>query len=511
MAVTNASGPGTLSPPGASTAASTRPSPSRPASTRRWGPLTTDRWSLVVALGLTTLVFALSWYRHATFRSSTLDLAVFEQAVWKLAHFNAPEITTIGWNAFADHLSPVLFLFVPLYWIAATPLWLFAGQALAIGVGYLAFWPALEAAGTPDRLRRPLLIAFLASPLLWNAALFDFHPTTMALPFVLIGIRSAFLSDRRGLILCSLALVFLRDDLGVAVAALALCGITRPDARETRTFRLVLAGAGVAWMVLGGAVATALGSDHHWAYHYGYVAATPAQAVLHPLTTLVRLADGIWRAENILLLVGFLLPLGLFPLLRPLRLAPVALLALPLLASAGPQFHYPKFHYGLVPLAFLLVAAAAGLQRLPERLQRHTAAWLVLTAIGSFWLLGPPGTHELTKTAIPAADARPGSGADPARGPGRRHQSHGATPGPPGRARHVPVPLRRRAPDLSAHPVRPGGLSRGCRPDRRSRRHPAGLARGPAKAEGLRGLSLPDRVQGCSPLRHGHRVPAAGG
>ena len=359
-----------------------------------------------MAVGLATLVFALSWYRHATFRSTTLDLAVFEQAIWKLAHFNAPEITTIGWNAFADHLSPVLLLFVPLYWIAATPLWLFAGQALAVGIGYLALWPALEAAGTPDRLRRPLLMAFLASPLLWNAVIFDFHPTTLALPFVIIGIRSAFRNDRRGLILCSLALVLLRDDLGLGVAALALCGITRTDAQGTRTFRLALAGAGLAWVVLGGAVGTALGSDHHWAYHYGSVAASPAQAVLHPLTTLVSLADGIWRADNLFLLAGFLLPLGLLPLLRPLRLAPVALLALPLLASAGPQFHYPKFHYGLVPLAFLLVAAAAGLGGVPARLHRVTAAWLVVTAVAGLYLWGPPGTHELTKTAVPAAEAR---------------------------------------------------------------------------------------------------------
>src|SRR5882762_5948462 len=92
-----------------------------------------DRWSLAVAAGLAIAVFALSWYRHATFRSSTLDLAVFDQAIWKLAHFQAPQVTTIGWNAFADHLSPVLFLFVPLYWIASTPLWLFAAQGVALG------------------------------------------------------------------------------------------------------------------------------------------------------------------------------------------------------------------------------------------------------------------------------------------------------------------------------------------------------------------------------------------
>src|SRR5438270_6791423 len=43
--------------------------------------LVTDRRSLAVAAGLAVAVLALSWYRHATFRSGTMDLAVFDQAI----------------------------------------------------------------------------------------------------------------------------------------------------------------------------------------------------------------------------------------------------------------------------------------------------------------------------------------------------------------------------------------------------------------------------------------------
>src|SRR5205085_12307454 len=116
-------------PPGADPTTSP---PARPALVRL------DRATVVLAAALALAVFALSWYRHATFRSGTLDLAVFDQAIWKLAHFHSPYVTTIGWNAFADHVSPVLLLFVPFYWVAATPLWLFAAQALAVGAAFLA-------------------------------------------------------------------------------------------------------------------------------------------------------------------------------------------------------------------------------------------------------------------------------------------------------------------------------------------------------------------------------------
>src|SRR5207248_3682370 len=80
------------------------------------GPaLSLDRRSLALAVGLAVAVLCAAWYRHHSFRSTSLDLAVYDQAVWKLAHLRAPDLSTIGWNAFADHFSPALVLFAPLY------------------------------------------------------------------------------------------------------------------------------------------------------------------------------------------------------------------------------------------------------------------------------------------------------------------------------------------------------------------------------------------------------------
>ena len=368
-----------------------------------------DRRTLGVAAGLAVTVFALSWYRHATFRSSTLDLAVFDQAIWKLAHFQAPQITTIGWNAFADHLSPVLVLFVPFYWAAATPLWLFAAQGLALGAGYLALRPALDAAGAPRSASAALGITYLFSPLLWNAALFDFHPTTLAVPLLLVGITCALTDRRRGLVLCCVAVLLLRDDLGPAVAAMALVGATRPQARAGSglRLRLGLAAAGLGWMVFGSELGKFLGSDRHWTYHYGYLASSPAGALLHPVSTALRLAGGVWRGDNLFVIIAFLGPLLLLPLLKPKWVLAVGFLMLPLFASAGSQFHSPKFHYGAPVLPFLLVAAGAALARLPKRLpERPVAGLLIAATVVGFLLIGPPATQMLTSPAPDAAQAR---------------------------------------------------------------------------------------------------------
>lgn len=394
------------------TPAATRPSPidtedpiAGVSPTPRNRGLAVDRWSLALAGVLAIAIFALSWYRHASFRSTTLDLAVFDQAIWKMAHFQAPEVSTIGWNAFADHLSPVLVLFVPLYWLATTPAWLLAAQALAVGAGYLALRPTLEAAGLPRRLFGPFALAYAVSPLLWNAALFDFHPTTLALPFLLLGLRAAFTDDRRALVLAGVALALLRDDLGLVFAALALCGITAIPPSH-RKFRLLMVLVGLSWMAFGGAIGSLLGSDRHWAFHYGYLAETPSGALLHPLRTAARLLPGVWREDNLLLVGGFLLPLGFLPLLRPGRFLIALGLALPLLASAGPQFHSTKFHYGAPLLPFLLVAAAGGAARLPRRWHWPRAGlFLCSAALVGVVIFGPGATEALTVDTAPTSDA----------------------------------------------------------------------------------------------------------
>jgi uncharacterized membrane protein len=331
--------------------------------TRRPRFLAPGRGPLLTAAGLALAVFLLSWYRHASFHSSTLDLGVYDQAVWKLAHFKAPDLSTIGWNAFADHLSLVLFAFVPLYWLAASPLWLLAAQAMALGLGFLALGPALDAVGLDRRWRLAFSVAYVASPLLWNAALYDFHPTTLAVPVLLVGLRAAALDQRRVLVLSTAGLLFLRDDLALAAVAVALFGFTSLS-EDGRRLRYVLVALALAWMAGAGALAGVLGSDRHWAYQYGYLASTPAGAVLHPARTVARLLPGLWRVDNVaLIVVGLLVPLGLLAAYAPRRLALAAIPALPLLASAHSQFHSIRFHYDAFLFPIVLMAAASGAAR----------------------------------------------------------------------------------------------------------------------------------------------------
>src|SRR5207244_1466297 len=117
-------------------------------------------------------------------------------------------------------------------------------------------------------------------------------PTTLAVPLLLVGLRAAALDHRRALVVCTIGLLVLRDDLALAAVAMVLFGSTGLS-KERRRLRLALVALAVGWMLGAGVLATVLGSDRHWAFHYGYLAVKPVGAILHPTRTLARLVPGL--------------------------------------------------------------------------------------------------------------------------------------------------------------------------------------------------------------------------
>lgn len=365
----------------------------------------TGRASLVGAAAFALALFVASAYRHVTFRSTLFDLGVFEQTLWKLAHLRAPVITAIGANAFADHFSPALVPLAVLYRLAPSPFLLFAIQAIALAIGLLAIGPLADAAGAPLRVRTAFRLAFALSPLVWNAALFDFHPTTLAVPVLLVAAIAAVRDDLPVLIVCAVVLVALRDDLGAAAAMMALAGMTTLSSGRRRWRWLVFAGA-LVWLVAGGAIGGALGSSRYWAPRYGYLGPSPVSAAVHPFRTIPRLARHVFEARNATLAVAALVPLGFLPVLSPRRLALAVGLALPLFAARDNNFHALVFHYWAPFVPFFFLAAASGVRRLRERLSELTPAWMVGVAAVTLVTLGPPRSGSLTRHTVSPDDAR---------------------------------------------------------------------------------------------------------
>lgn len=356
---------------------------------------------------LTFTVFAASWFRHATFRSTTYDLAVFEQVLWRMAHGRGATSTLTAWNTFADHLSPVLLVFVPLYRVAPSPLWLFAAQALALGLGALCIRPLAVAVGL-DRDAAPatfLVAAYAVYPAVWNAAIFDFHPTTMAVPVLLVGCTAALRQSYRGLWLAAAGLVVLRDDLALAAAALACIG-WRTATTRGRQARVALIFAAAAWTVIGAQLGAAWGASRHFTARYGYLGASMSDAAAHPVRSVVGLAEHVFAGNNAYLAAALLLPLAFLPLLRPVWLALAVFVALPSLGADDANIHSPLAHYGAPIAPFLLLAAAGALRYFSDGLRERVAAVAVALSVSAFAVIGPVGNDTLTWDSVDPGDAR---------------------------------------------------------------------------------------------------------
>ena len=76
--------------------------------------------------------------RHLALRTHALDLGYYVQVVWSIATGRGAYVTFPPMNAWGDHLSPVLYLMVPLGRVAPGAIGLLVVQTLVLAAGGLA-------------------------------------------------------------------------------------------------------------------------------------------------------------------------------------------------------------------------------------------------------------------------------------------------------------------------------------------------------------------------------------
>ena len=150
------------------------------------------RWWLA-ACGLALLGFgamgAESVFRHATFRSSALDLGYLDQVVWNTAH-GAPFANTIkgsNWPSYlAGHFAPAIALLAPLVWVWDDVRVLLLAQAGALARAGLPVYALFRRYGNWVALA--VLAAFYVNPWLHRGNLHDFHTMLLAAPLISLAV-----------------------------------------------------------------------------------------------------------------------------------------------------------------------------------------------------------------------------------------------------------------------------------------------------------------------------------
>lgn len=191
-----------------------------------------QRVALLAAIALQAgFTASVALTRLNTFKSSVLDIGVFQQFYMMLAQ-GLPPVSSINlpeqpmhWLGF--HFSPILYAFLPLHMLYPEPLTLILLQSIAMAsAAWFVFKIALLLTGNATHA---LLwaILFLANPYLINAAAGDFHEICFAVPLI-AGVCYFLLSKKfYGMTACLLLVVLTKEHYGLAMVGAGIAWIWR--------------------------------------------------------------------------------------------------------------------------------------------------------------------------------------------------------------------------------------------------------------------------------------------
>jgi uncharacterized membrane protein len=341
-----------------------------------------------------TAVFGyLSVVRHDDLRSYYFDLGNFDRWIWSVLHGDFSVIP----QRLGVHFDPILLAFVPVYAIVAAPKILLVVQSFALGSAAV---PVFRLAA--DKIRDPFVpwifaLSYLAHPAVHFAALYDFHPATLAVPFAAFAFY--FLEmERTGWFLLSAGIGMLcKEDVGLIVMMMGLYAVFFKGRRGFGLSVAVICGA-FFLVFIGWAVPhfSPSGSSILMG-RYQWLGDTPLAVLktvfLHPL----RVIHGMGSFERAFGLVNLIAPIGYIPALGPSAL----MVALPEFAinllSSNPMTNGIYYYHWCTTVPFLYFAAVFGTAVLLKQKRSIAPVWIYMVLAGSFILIAVSPASPVSK------------------------------------------------------------------------------------------------------------------
>ena len=326
----------------------------------RWA--TAAPWVLATALGAVYCVVSLA--RLHRFATRSWDLAIFEQVIRGYAWLDGPvvDVQGPGANFFADHFSPALVVFAPVYRLLPFTETLLVTQALLVAFSVLVITRlAVRHLGNATGLA--IGAAYGLSWGVQSAIDFDFHEVALAAP--LLALAGAAYVDRNWwhTALWAAPLVLVKEDLALTVAAI---GVVLVLAGAWGLGIGLTVGALLAFVLATVVIIPAVNPDGVYRF---WPESTGSGSLLSTLVDLP--AAMVWPPEKIETL---LLVLAVSALLAPR--SPWMLVALPNLvvrfASDNENYWSTDWHYSLTTMAVVFVALVDA----AVRVRRSGPDWL---------------------------------------------------------------------------------------------------------------------------------------
>lgn len=185
------------------------------------------RWHWVVVSGLVFIyvvtLSTLSILRHDAF-ASNFDLANMDQTVWNTSMGRIFQLTsdenTV--SRFSIHADIILIFLAPLYWIWDDVRVLLVTQSLVLGLGaipvYLLAYHLLQ----NKVVSLVMVFAYLMNPSLQWTNIYDFHPVSFAITFLLFAVYCVFKKDVRGYCFWVLLALLTKEQISLLILMLGV-------------------------------------------------------------------------------------------------------------------------------------------------------------------------------------------------------------------------------------------------------------------------------------------------
>ncbi len=304
--------------------------------------------------------------RHVALRTHALDLGYYVQVVWSLAGGHGARVTLPPMHAWGDHFSPVLYLFVPLGWLAPGAVALLLAQTAILAAGAVALVGFAARRLGAARLGAAFALLYLLNPTLHGINIRDVHPTAFAIPLVLAAAWAAD-AGRPGWAAVALVLALAgREDAAVAGVGF---GVWLAVARRRWRAGVAVAILCVAllWFDTNVLMPHFRGEPYpHLVKRWAFLGDSLPEVLLNIVVRPWRWIPVVFTVDKARYLLALLAPLAFLPLAAPRALVAAAPgLALNLLASDPVLFHH-RTPYQAFVLPFLLLAAVEGYARVRD-------------------------------------------------------------------------------------------------------------------------------------------------
>lgn len=365
------------------------------------------------AILFTIVIGWLQWLKWQAFAYNGLDLGIYVQTIWSLAHGFGFANSIHDPSYLGDHLELWLVPLAGVYRFAESGLTLLWSQTVVIAI---SIWPLAALLKKKFGQRTAILgcIIFLAHPLVYNAAMYEFHGLVFALPLLFAAIHAYQRHRFFWFLVLMLLLLAVREDLPLLVFGWA--GLAALERRKWQWWAIPALIA-VVWFLGAQSIirhAQPLGEYKYLAF-YQWLGNTPGEIVTYPFRHPIVFIAHIFQARNWLTTLGFLMSFSFLPLAGWKKLLPVTLPYFQLMLIGAEADSILRLHYVVLYIPFLIWASFAGIERLKSFFQRwHLDQQAIRLGLVLVIVLGPMYGQLVYGAAEWPWTTRPDTGTTPA-------------------------------------------------------------------------------------------------